>query len=113
MHKQKNEQRGHSIGYNQNSVDSNGLTVGGKFMLDLILDTRFHNMKENVGRSRPTSSSSSFMYVNPLLGTNQKYNLRFQPLDEDIPEEKERGRLKRTLKNKKTKIKKKKKKVIR
>lgn len=113
LHKQKNEQRGHSIGYNQNSVDSNVLTVGGKYVSYVTIDTRCQNMKENIGRSRPTSSSSSFMYVNPLLGTNQKYNLRFQPLDEDIPEEKERGRLKRTLKNKKNKIKKKKKKVIR
>jgi len=49
-------------------------------------------MKEQAVKSRPTSSSSSFMYINPLIGINQRYpnNIRFQPLDEDIPEEKER-----------------------
>ena len=49
------------------------------------------------------------MYVNPLIGINQRNNgnLRFQPLDEDIPEEKEKGRLKKTIKNQKKKIKKK------
>lgn len=46
------------------------------------------------------------MYVNPLVGVNQKYNnnLRFQPLDEEIKEEKEFGRNKKLLKNKKKKI---------
>jgi hypothetical protein len=54
-------------------------------------------------KSRPTSSSSSFMYI----------NLRFQPLDEVIKEEKEFGRNKRNLKSKKKKAKKNKRKVIR
>lgn len=71
-------------------------------------------MKEQVIKSRPTSSSSSFMYINPLVGINKQYNqhLRFQPLDENIPEENEHGKLKRTLKAQKKKVKKKKKKVI-
>ena len=77
------------------------------------LDKYYPNMKEQVIKSRPTSSSSSFMYISPLVGLN-KYNqhLRFQPLDEDIPEENENGKLKRTSKAQKKKVKKKKKKVI-
>lgn len=69
-------------------------------------------MKEQIIKSRPTSSSSSFMYINPLMGINQKHNpnLRFQPLDEDIPEEKERIKKNRTIKNVRKKINKKKKK---
>ena len=47
-------------------------------------------MKEQAIKNRPTSSSSSFMYINPLIGIN-KYNqhLKFEPLDENIPEENE------------------------
>ena len=58
------------------------------------------NMKEQIVKSRPTSSSSNFMYINPLLGVNPKYihNLRFQPLDGEIIEE-EKG-MKKMLKNK-------------
>lgn len=72
-------------------------------------------MKEQIVRSRPTSSSSNFMQVNPLLGVNSKYNhnLRFQPLDGEIIEEKERGLIKRGNRIKRKKIKKRKKRIIR
>lgn len=103
------DNKGHSIGYNQPSVRN------GKSLNKLkFIEPQCQNMKEQAVKSRPTSSSSSFMNVNPLLGANSKYihNLRFQPLDGDIIEE-EKGILKRTFKNKKRRIKKKKKKVIR
>lgn len=118
-HKHKGENRGHSIGYNQHSTDSNGLVGSGKYPdfhqglmashKTLTSETRCQNMKEQMIRSRPTSSSSNFMYINPLIGVNQKYHnhMKFQPLEEDIPEEKERR--KRNWKNTRKKLKKKKK----
>ena len=77
-------------------------------LTNFLIEKYCGSLKEQI-KSRPTSSSSSFMYVNPLIGINQRNNgnLRFQPLDEDIPEEKEKGRLKKTIKNQKKKIKKK------
>lgn len=48
-----------------------------------------------------------------IIRNGNKSTLRFQPLDEDIPEERERIKYKRTLKAQKKKPKKKKKKVIR
>lgn len=69
-------------------------------------------MKEQIVRSRPTSSSSNFMHLNPLLGVSSKYNhnMRFQPLSGEIIEEKEGMK---THKIKRKRIKKRKKKVIR
>ena len=66
-------------------------------------------MKEQNNRSRPTSSSSTFMHVNPLIGVGQKYaGLRFQPLDEEIIEENlKKGKKLPKNKRKKTKNKKK------
>ncbi|CAI2360908.1 unnamed protein product [Moneuplotes crassus] len=95
--------KGHSIGYYQvNNVNEYN-------------DPRCHNMKEQIVRSRPTSSSSNFMQVNPLLGVNSKYNhnIRFQPLDGEIIEEKEKDLIKKHKKAHKKRTKKKKKKVFR
>jgi hypothetical protein len=47
-------------------------------------------------KTRPTSSSSSFMYINPLIGINQQFSKfrQLKPLNEDIPEETIRHKLK-------------------
>lgn len=100
--------RVHSIGYAQNSTDSHRVNSIGIILQLIGLDKNCQNLKESSIKNRPTSSSSSFMYINPLVGVGQ----RFHQLDEDIPEE-QRGK---TGKGKGTKARrggKRKKKVIR
>jgi len=63
-----------------------------------MIVARCHNLKEQIARSRPTSSSSNFIYINPLVGVNHK-NPKFQPLDEGIPEEREKGRMRKKMTN--------------
>lgn len=80
-----------------------------------VIDKHFRKPKDQMIRSRPTSSSSNFMYINPLLGVNQRHNnnFKFQPLEEGIPEENWKGKTKKATKANKRKVKKNKRKVIR